>query len=248
MKKLQLLALSMLLSTPFAITYTSDTAALVAAAPAAQDDSQDNQNDRQARRQARIAGYQDIKASMEELCNNDDAVEAKKAVMQNQLLAQHKSVSDQLQKLPAQGDALLNALDERDMLQEKLTDRKKCLEDRIDMIQSWIGKKQTKIDREQASFDVKNNELSELKTAGITTGARVENLKSQLEDIQRCITDKKHAIKKLHVKLNFTQKSLQDLKDSKATDHKGMIASAANAVNDAASAVAKSTKKMFKSK
>lgn len=267
MKKLQLLALSMLLSTPFAVTYTAQEEPTVTAEQNdsnvgrmderaerqdgrqglrgdKQDDRQDNHNERQARRQTRIEGYQAIKKSMQKLYENDDAVENQKAAMQKNLLDQYEVVSKKLSKLPALGDARLNASDERDMLKEKIADRKQCLEDRISMIQSWIDKKQAKIAREQASFDAKSSELNKFQAADVTSGARFEHLQSQLADIKACIEDKKAAVGTLQAKVVTTQASLQALKDSKALASEGMFASAANAVSGAAQSGVKSLKKM----
>jgi len=222
MKKLQLLALTMLLSTPVAITYTSADAP-ASTSPAEKGDRNNDrqgnrdskQDDRQARRQERLDGWKDIKSSLQSLCDSDDAVEAKKASMQATMIEQYQTLqAKNIDQLP-KGDHKANLSDELAMLRSRLEDRRDCLNDRVSMIQSWVDKKSKKIATEQTSFDAKKDELNKLETAGVTSGSRVANLQDQATDLKNCIADKKAAVVKLQHKIDVANASLKTLKDRK---------------------------------
>jgi chromosome segregation ATPase len=216
MKKLQLLALTMLLSTPFAITYTSESADRKVDR---QDDRQGNrdskQDARQARRQERLDGWKDIKSSLQAFSQDDDAVEAKKSSLQDRLTAQLATLQDEIASLPKGSTARSNSSDEQKTLKNILETRRTDLQNRMAHLQSCISEHKAQIAAEKTTLAAKQAQIASGKEkaegANIETpmsSNRIANLQEQATDLQNCIADKTAMVVALQAKVDTAQTSL----------------------------------------
>lgn len=187
MKKLQLLALSMLLSTPFAVTYTAEQAET--AAPAEQNDSNvgrmDDRADRRDDRQASFKAQQEtrhdkleakaleIKNAYAKFSDSDDTVEAKKdaaqavveqqlAEIKSQLVAAHSQLSDVKlsdDQKAALKAAVANLKDEMSCLVQKLQNRHDDLTNRLSHLKQCKDTKTTCLKESQDKLNAINAKL-----------------------------------------------------------------------------------------
>ena len=231
MKKLQLLALTMLLSTPFAITYTSAPAAPASDMPAAtaperKDDRQDNrqgdrdskQDDRQARRQERLDGWKDAKLSLQTFSQDDDAVQAKMSSLQDKMAAQFVALQAEVASLPEGSTARANASDEHRSLKDILEMRRTDLKNRIDHLQSCISEHQAQIAREktniaakQAKIDSGKEKADNANVEAPMSSDRITNLHEQVVDLKKCVDEKTAMVATVSAKAVKAQDALTAL-------------------------------------
>lgn len=220
MKKLQLLALSMLLSTPFAVTYTSqDTSSSSVGSRA------DNQDGRQAQRADKRSellknlsnGYAEYSAA--------EAGSFDRANAKDKIDNSHREVGNHKQHL-----------------ESRIKNLKSCADEKKLQIDTEIGIAQTK----QATVDAGQEMLEGSKVASAMPKTRAKNLQSQVDDINKCVEHKQAMWKTLNRKISNAQSNLDALhakvKAIKDAQPKTMLQRTADTVNDAASAVSRAAK------
>lgn len=224
MKKLQLLALSMLLSTPFAITYTAETAETTEDSQhkvASKNDGR--QAERQARRESRRADLADqlktMQTKKESFMSSDADLETKKEEHGQTLRAQIQEVEAEINDLNLSDTqskeartALVNLHEERDTLRSRLERHKYKLQARKSLLMGHVDCMQNHIVDLQAKQAEAQNQLK----GQAQDNARVTYLQDRIDDIKSEITIKQANLKSVQAKVDAAQDALDALQDKKS--------------------------------
>jgi len=220
MKKLQFLALTMLLSTPFAVTYTSADTATAGNTEARQSRQEDRQASRAARRAELASRESAVEAKKTAFMASDANLEAKENDFGTTLRAQIQDVESEISSLNLSEDqsqaaraALLNLHEERDTLRSrlerhkyKLQTRKSLLVGHVDCIQNHI-----------ADLQVEQAKVQDKLQGQASDNSRVQYLQGRLDEIQAEIVTKKQNLAAVQAEVDAAQASMDALQDRKAT-------------------------------
>jgi chromosome segregation ATPase len=212
MKKLQLLALSMLLSTPVAITYTA--AGTVASA---------SQSNRAARQNARQAHRAEIAAAVQ---SKKDAFFAADRDLQNAEVEFGQNLRDQISEIndtiselnlsenesQAAKSALLNLHQERDTLRSRLERHKYKLQAR----KSWLMGRADSIRNHITDLQEKQAEAQAQLNGQAQDNSRVQYLQGRIDEIKNDIEMKQSNLQAVQVKVQSAQNAMDALQDRKA--------------------------------
>ncbi|AXK60249.1 hypothetical protein [Candidatus Chromulinivorax destructor] len=233
MKKLQLLALSMLLSTPFAVTYTSyaadaadateTTQAAASNKPKVASKNDGRQAERQARRDDRRSELTEqlkaIQAKKVAFMNSDADLQAQKEEHGQTLRAQIKSVEDDIRDLNLSDvqskearAALLNLHQERDTLRSRLERHKYKLQARKSLLMGHVDCMQNHI----ADLQAKQDELTAQLNGKAQDNAQVVSIQKDVDSIKKEIETKQGNVIALQAKVDAAQKALDALQDKKS--------------------------------
>lgn len=233
MKKLQLLALTMLLSTP--LTFVAQQAPGSNGSGTKPRATQSNRDDRQAARNARRAELQsrlaDAKKARDAFVNSDTNFAAEKDAVGQTLHSQIQAVESEIENANLSADqteagrtALLNLHEERDTLRDrlerhkfKLQARKSMLMGHKDCVENHIADLQAEKDELQSQSDRESD------------GNRKDYLQGRIADVTSELADKQANLIVLQAKVDTAQKSLNALQDRKAQAKGSKIASMKNA-------------------
>jgi len=217
MKKLQLLALSMLLS-PAVITFAAEQGqhkmgSVNESAAQAGTSHDDRDADRDARRSELQDSVKDMVSEYKAFASEDDRVEAKAehfyTTVGNQMADVKKEMSETKRASSSENqnhDRIANLQDELKDLQRNLKNAESHFQSRIQNLENCSSKLQCQVDEENKTVsDIKNDKDFN------ANSERGSFLQDRFNDLTNCIQEKSKALKTLQSKCDAAKKAWNDL-------------------------------------